>query len=109
MLRDVFRLAALHEDGKELQQRTMFVYLTARWRKNYLRNPENRLAELFDLPTGKSLFVDQTYLKQRPHIPKHRLGNIIPCTIESMYSCCLPDMHALRVYRVGRFDAGAES
>jgi hypothetical protein len=107
MLGDIFRLARLHEGGKELQCETLFIYLTARWGKNYFRNSKNTLTEVFDLPIGNTLLMDEDYLNQRPHIQKKRIGDIIPCRIQGLYSCCLPDRHALRVYRVDRSDMGA--
>jgi len=103
MFSDVFRLATLR--GKE----PVFIYLTARWGKNYLRNPKWKLVEVFDLPIGNSLSIGERYLKARPHILTRDIGNITPCTIESIYSCCLPNEHALRVYRVAGSDAAAES
>jgi hypothetical protein len=103
MFSDVFRLATLHAAGKE----PVFIYLTARWGKNYLRNTKWKLVEAFNLPVGNSLLIDESYLKERPHILTRNIGNIVPCRINSIYSCCLPNEHALRVYRVGGSGAGA--
>jgi hypothetical protein len=50
MLQDIFRLATLHEVGNESQQlETVFIYLTAQWGKNYLRNPKNTLTDVLRL------------------------------------------------------------
>ena len=95
--KDIFRLSQRYSIGKT---ETIFVYLTSRWMKNYFNNPVHEFTEFFNLPKGESLLIDDFYMARRPDILKQRAGQVIPCTIDCIYSCGLPDEHALRVYRV---------
>ena len=99
ILKDLFRLARLHLPNST---DAVFIYLTTREMAGYFRNPANGLHDLFCLPAGHSLKIDDGYLKMRAETLRKASGEVIPCTVHTLLSRDLPCQHELRAYGVHR-------
>jgi hypothetical protein len=97
VIKDMFRLAKIEAT---LNAETIFVYLATREMAGYFSNPNNGLADLFELGTGASLRIDSRYLANRPETFRGAAGEVVPCTITSLCSRELSNAHRLRVFNV---------
>lgn len=97
VLKDVFRLATLHDQSKI---RSILVYLTAHEMVGYMANPLNGLAELFNLTAGNSIAIDKQFLDTRSSTLRGAAGSIAPCNVRLLLSSSLPRRHELRVYEI---------
>lgn len=99
IIKDLFRLAQIFSPNAI---EAVFIYLTSREMAGYLSNPHNGLADLFELELGASLPIDEGYLSGRANTLQRAAGSVVPCTVDALHSCSLPNEHELRAYGVRR-------
>jgi len=97
IIRDLFRLAMI---DRRLGAQAVLVYLTTREMAGYFTNPNNGLADLFELVAGSTLYIDGQYIAARPESLQHSAGEAAPCFVTSLYSRELCNAHQLRVYGI---------
>jgi len=95
---DLIRLAHI---PKATAARKYFIYVTDRQMTSYFKNPNNGLADLFDLAAGQSFQVDTMFLNSRPPCFRDKVScNLIPFDVVGCFARDLGEEHLLRVYEI---------
>ncbi len=86
--------------AKEIGIRSYFVYVTSKEMAVYFRNPNNGHTELWGLEKGKSLFIDEQYLSNKPKTFLNSIGAMFKAKVVGQYGRDLSGGNYLRVYEV---------
>jgi len=97
VIADIFKLALIRGTPSV---RRIVAYVCGPEMAGYFRSPTNGLSGLFELPQGRVLDLDATYLAKRSLTLQRSAGSPCPCRVSMLYTGSIDHSFEIRAFEV---------